>query len=125
MTNPTHIVVLFDGEHPNDRAELLAEYKANRTDYSTVPEEESPFSQLQDVYDALTFILLQRYEMIGFLISAKSIFRLNPSNNNFSRKNIEYILLGTMMSFLVAIIIGLFTNYVLYLICSMTRLSLV
>lgn len=64
----------------------------------------------------LTFILLQRYEIIGFLITAKSIFRLNPSNNNFSRKHIEYILLGTMMSFLVAIIIGLFTNYVLYLI---------
>lgn len=62
MTNPTHIVVLFDGEHPNDRAELLAEYKANRTDYSTVPEEESPFSQLQDVYDALTFMNIKHIE---------------------------------------------------------------
>jgi DNA polymerase-1 len=63
MTNPTHIVVLFDGEHPNDRAELLAEYKANRTDYSTVPEEESPFSQLQDVYDALTFMNIKHTEV--------------------------------------------------------------
>jgi len=64
MTNPTHIVVLFDGEHPNDRAELLVEYKANRTDYSTVPEEESPFSQLQDVYDALTFINIKHTEVV-------------------------------------------------------------
>ena len=26
MTQPTHLVVLFDGEHPNSRTELLAEY---------------------------------------------------------------------------------------------------
>ncbi|GAH37664.1 unnamed protein product, partial [marine sediment metagenome] len=65
----------------------------------------------------LTFILCQRYEIIGFLIAAKSIFRLNPSSNNFSQKYIEYILLGTMMSFLVAIITGLLTNYILCLIC--------
>ncbi|MGF7145564.1 DNA polymerase-1 [Anaerotaenia torta] len=63
MTKPTHIVVLFDGEHPNDRAELLSEYKANRQDYSAVPEEESPFSQLQDVYDALTFMNIKHTEV--------------------------------------------------------------
>lgn len=63
MTKPTHIVVLFDGEHPNDRAELLSEYKANRPDYSAVPEEESPFSQLQDVYDALTFMNIKHTEV--------------------------------------------------------------
>lgn len=27
MTNPTHIVVLFDGQHANYRTELLPEYK--------------------------------------------------------------------------------------------------
>lgn len=63
MTNPTHVVVLFDGEHPNDRTELLTEYKANRTDYSTVPEAENPFSQLQDVYDALTFMNIKHIEV--------------------------------------------------------------
>lgn len=63
MTNPTHVVVLFDGEHPNDRVELLAEYKANRPDYSNVPEEENPFSQLQDVYDALTFMGIKHTEV--------------------------------------------------------------
>lgn len=63
MAKPSHVVVLFDGEHPNDRAELLTEYKANRIDYSTVPEEESPFSQLQDVYDALTFMNIKYTEV--------------------------------------------------------------
>jgi len=61
--NPTHIVVLFDGEHPYDRTELLAEYKANRTDYSKVPNDVNPFSQLQDVYDALSFMNIKHVEV--------------------------------------------------------------
>lgn len=55
-TEPTHIVVLFDGEHENDRSTLNSDYKANRTDYSETPEEETPFSQLPDVYAALRFL---------------------------------------------------------------------
>lgn len=53
---PTHITVLFDGEHENDRSELNIDYKANRVDYSQVPEEETPFSQLPDVYTALAYL---------------------------------------------------------------------
>lgn len=53
---PTHILVVFDGEHENSRCEINAEYKANRTDYSMVNEEENPFSQLPDVYMALDYL---------------------------------------------------------------------
>ncbi len=53
---PTHMVVLFDGEHENTRSELNADYKANRVDYSQTPEEENPFSQLPDVYAALDYL---------------------------------------------------------------------
>lgn len=63
MTNPTHIVVLFDGQHENDRTELLPEYKANRKDFSVLPEEENPFSQLQYVYDALDFLKVKHTEV--------------------------------------------------------------
>ena len=56
MTKPTHIGVFFDGEHFNERTAIDAEYKANRTDYSQVEEEDSPFSQLSDVYAALDFL---------------------------------------------------------------------
>lgn len=66
MTVPTHIVVLFDGEHENDRTELLAEYKANRIDYSQVPYNESPFSQLHDVYKALDFMEIKHTEVAEF-----------------------------------------------------------
>jgi len=58
MIKPTHIAVLFDGESHNPRADLDADYKANREDYSIVAEEENPFSQLQDVYAALDFLKL-------------------------------------------------------------------
>ena len=55
-TEPTHVAVLFDGEHENDRAKADAGYKANRVDYSQVAEEESPFSQLRDIYAALDYL---------------------------------------------------------------------
>ena len=53
---PTYMVVLFDGEHENARSELNVDYKANRVDYSQIPEEENPFSQLPDVYSALDYL---------------------------------------------------------------------
>lgn len=63
MITPTHILVLFDGEHENNRAELLAVYKANRIDYSQVAEEDNPFSQLNDVYNALNFMKIKNAEV--------------------------------------------------------------
>ncbi len=53
MVEPTHIAVLFDGECQNERKTLDSDYKANRPDYSEVPEDEVPFSQLPDIYAAL------------------------------------------------------------------------
>lgn len=50
---PTHVAVLFDGESENPRGELDENYKANREDYSLLPEEDTPFSQLPDIYKAL------------------------------------------------------------------------
>ena len=63
-TTPTHIAVLFDGEHENDRADLNADYKANRTDYSQTPEEETPFSQLPDIYAALDYLGIRHTETV-------------------------------------------------------------
>ena len=62
MTNPTHIAVLFDGEHENNRSALDPAYKANRIDYSEVSEEENPFSQLPDVYAALDYLEIKHAE---------------------------------------------------------------
>ncbi len=56
MVRPTHLAVIFDGERENPRKEILEEYKANRIDYSTVPNEENPFTQLPYIFEALDLI---------------------------------------------------------------------
>lgn len=56
MTDPTHVIVLFDGERGSDRSDLDENYKQNRPDFTDVPEEENPFSQLADIYSALDFL---------------------------------------------------------------------
>ncbi len=61
--NPTHLVVLFDSEHKNERNELLETYKANRIDYSTVDEIDNPFSQLQYIYNALEYMNIKYHEV--------------------------------------------------------------
>lgn len=53
---PSHVAVLFDGECENARRELDEDYKANRPDYSLLPEEDTPFSQLPDIYAALDWL---------------------------------------------------------------------
>lgn len=59
---PSHIAVIFDGEHENPRRELAEDYKGNRPDYGQMPEEENPFSQLPDVYRALHFMGIPHWE---------------------------------------------------------------
>lgn len=62
ITNATHVVVLFDGEHENERREVYTEYKSNRRDYVDVPDNENPFSQLLDIERALDYLHICHYE---------------------------------------------------------------
>ncbi|MFK5973833.1 MAG: DUF3307 domain-containing protein [Flavobacteriaceae bacterium] len=55
----------------------------------------------------LAFILMGRWEAIGLLITAKSVFRFNDLKESNSRKLTEYILIGTLLSFGLAIITGI------------------
>lgn len=57
------------------------------------------------------FILINQWEAIGFLIAAKSVFRFGDLSNAKDRKLTEYILIGTLMSFGLAIAIGISYNY--------------
>ncbi len=54
----------------------------------------------------LLFIILDHWEAIGLLITAKSVFRFNDLKESNSRKLTEYILIGTLISFGIAIITG-------------------
>ncbi len=53
-----------------------------------------------------TFVITGHYEGIGFLIAAKSILRFSDPKGNMVRKESEYILIGTLMSFASSIIVG-------------------
>ena len=63
MVEPTHAVILFDGEYKNPRMELLVEYKTNRIDYTDVPDVENPYSQLADIYNALDCMGIKHTEI--------------------------------------------------------------
>jgi len=55
----------------------------------------------------LLFLLIGRWEAIGLLITAKSVFRFNDLKASNNRKLTEYILIGTLLSFGIAILTGL------------------
>jgi hypothetical protein len=59
----------------------------------------------------LLFIILDHWEAIGLLITAKSVFRFNDLKESNSRKLTEYILIGTLISFGIAIITGVIYIY--------------
>ncbi len=59
---PTHLLVMFDGEKSNPRKDILKEYKANRPDYSEMPDDENPFTQLPFVYEALDYMGIKHTE---------------------------------------------------------------
>jgi len=58
----------------------------------------------------LTFVIVNHFEGIGFLIAAKSILRFNDIKGDNMRKEAEYVLIGTLMSFASSIVIGIFVT---------------
>jgi len=61
----------------------------------------------------LIFILMGQYAAIGFLIAAKSILRISKDGEDDARKKTEYVLIGTLISFTIAVVIGLLTQYII------------
>lgn len=49
-------------------------------------------------------------QVIGFLLAAKSVFRFGDLTRSKDRKLTEYILIGTLFSFLIAIVVGLLST---------------
>ncbi|WP_300603443.1 DUF3307 domain-containing protein [Niabella sp.] len=61
----------------------------------------------------LIFILNLQWVAIGFLVTAKSVFRFSDLKVGQDRKLTEYILIGTLLSFGIAIVIGVIVNKLL------------
>jgi len=60
------------------------------------------------------FILMSQVAAIGFLVAAKSIFRFSETQKDGNKKA-EYFLLGTLVSFTLAVIVGLGIQYLAFL----------
>ncbi|MBE8714899.1 DUF3307 domain-containing protein [Sphingobacterium hungaricum] len=61
----------------------------------------------------LFFVQLGLYEGVGFLLAAKSIFRFGDLANAKDTKFTEYILIGTLLSFSIAIFVSYFLKIAL------------
>ncbi|MCP9751226.1 DUF3307 domain-containing protein [Ferruginibacter sp. HRS2-29] len=55
----------------------------------------------------LIFIGSGKWEGVGFLLAAKSIFRFGDLKEARDKKLTEYVLIGTMMSFIITIVVGM------------------
>ncbi|WP_432714765.1 DUF3307 domain-containing protein [Pedobacter sp.] len=59
-----------------------------------------------------TFVLMHQYTAIGFLMTAKSILRFSEKETNTQLKT-EYVLVGTLVSFTSAAILGVLITYLI------------
>ncbi len=75
-------------------------------DHKSLPNAGKNIGNIERLF-VLVFIILGRWEAIGLLITAKSVFRFNDLKETNNRKLTEYILIGTLLSFGIAILIGL------------------
>ncbi|MFN4763577.1 DUF3307 domain-containing protein [Gillisia sp. Q332] len=62
----------------------------------------------------LTFILTNNFSAIGFLIAAKSILRFSDKSETGARKQTEYVLIGTLMSFAITILLGFLVRHFIF-----------
>lgn len=62
------------------------------------------------------FIVINQWQVIGFLLAAKSVFRFGDLSKAKDRKLTEYILIGTFLSFGIAILTGLAYSKLLHII---------
>jgi hypothetical protein len=53
------------------------------------------------------FVVTGQWQAVGFLLAAKSVFRFGDLKESKDRKLTEYILIGTLLSFGMAILTGL------------------
>jgi len=75
-------------------------------DDQSLPEAGKYIGMLERLF-IFAFVILNQWSAIGFLITAKSVFRFGDLSRAKDRKLTEYILIGTLLSFGLAILTGL------------------
>lgn len=94
------------------RVALQIKTAVNQVHFREVTKSRS-YSKVADLRMALG-IGHRNFSAIGFLIAAKSILRFNDKVKIGARKQTEYVLIGTSMSFAITIILGLLVDYIAF-----------
>lgn len=61
----------------------------------------------------LTFVLLNQFSGVGFLLAAKSVFRFGDLKEKNDHKMTEYVMLGTLLSVTITILVGVISLYII------------
>ena len=85
---------------------LLKRWQLSSMASSSLPEAGKWIGYLERIL-ILTFVITRNMEGVGFLLAAKSVFRFGDLNKAKDIKTTEYVMIGTMTSFAIAIIVGL------------------
>lgn len=89
---------------------LIAQWKPTENEEEAMKNAGAYIGMLERLF-IFGFIVINYWEGIGFLLAAKSIFRFGDISNAKDRNLTEYVLVGTLLSFGMAILIGLGYNY--------------
>ena len=86
--------------------------KINKDKNESLPNAGKTIGILERIFVYMA-VIVGSPEIIGFLIAAKSVFRFGDISHAKNRKLTEYILIGTLLSFLIAAGVGLIIIYLL------------
>jgi len=96
ISNPTSVII----------AEFIKKWKDSIKNEDSL-EDAGKWIGYFERFLVLTFIITDHYEAIGFLLAAKSVFRFGDLKECKEIKFTEYVLVGTLTSFSIAIIVGI------------------
>lgn len=85
---------------------LISKWKPEETDTISLKNAGAYIGMLERLF-IFGFIVLNQWASIGLLLTAKSVFRFGDLNKSNDRKLTEYILIGTLLSFGLAILTAL------------------
>ncbi|MCQ8885139.1 DUF3307 domain-containing protein [Pseudoalteromonas agarivorans] len=88
---------------------MLEKLTANFSSEGSLPLAGQSIGMIERVL-MLSFILLDQFAGLGFLLAAKSVFRFGDLSASKDKKLTEYVMLGTLLSVSVTLFVGLGVN---------------
>ena len=89
---------------------LISKWKPQEDESQTLDKAGSYIGMLERLF-VFGFVVANFWSGIGFLLGAKSIFRFGDLSRTKDRNLTEYVLIGTLLSFGIAILIGIGYNH--------------